>query len=453
MLARAERHPVRTVLLVAIVLRLGVALGLALLAGGVLAHDDQTYSNMARELSSGGIRHWDAYTYSVYTNTRTFLIPLTWLYGLFGPHQLVGQLFVAALGATTAALTCRLALEAFSPRWALVPGLIVALLPSQIVWSAAVLKDAFVWLLLVVVALAVAIASRTTGRRLLLWAAVAIGGLFLLAFLRMHSFVVAIWAVAIAAWFGISASRWLRGAGAVAVAVCLPWVIGAGPGAYGFLTNVGSFEQRRVLNAMGANTAIVDIPTDDGVMRPRTGGISGGLNSFSGRGGTYSRGGVPSAFDAWAITALPDDALPAWGFEHTRPPPPEVEPPPPPPTLASADIRHLPRGLVVMLLEPVPWKEGGTTQLRLARAEALVWYPLLVLALIGVVRALRYLRVAAFPLVAGGGILLGYALSEGNIGTAFRHRGELVWAVALLAAMGAATLRRATHVTPPSSDQ
>ena len=31
-------------------------------------------------------------------------------------------------------------------------------------------------------------------------------------------------------------------------------------------------------------------------------------------------------------------------------------------------------------------------------------------------------------------------LSEGNLGTAFRHRGEIVWAVAILAAWGARSL-------------
>lgn len=434
----AEGHPVAAVFAVALVARVMVAVGLAVFAGGVLAYDDQTYSTMARELSGTGIRHWDAYTLSVYTNTRTFLLPLTWFYEVFGPHQVVGQLFVAFLGAATAALTARLAAEAVSRGWALLAGLIVGLLPSQIIWSSAVLKDAFVWLLLVAVALGVAVASRSTGRYLILPALLVVTALFLLAFLRMHSFVVSVWAVAIAAWFGIASSRLLRGIAGVAIAILLPWMIGAGPGGFGFLTNVGSFEQRRVLNALGANTAFVEIPTIDGVAR--IGGISGGLNSFTGRGGTYSRGGVPSAFDAWAVTALPDDALPAWGFELTRPPPPEVEPPPPPPTLASADIAHLPRGLVVMLLEPVPWRAGGTTQLRLARVEAVVWYPLLLLALVGLIRAVRYLRIAAFPLVAGGGILFGYALSEGNIGTAFRHRGELVWVVSFLAVFGAVTL-------------
>ena len=33
------------------------------------------------------------------------------------------------------------------------------------------------------------------------------------------------------------------------------------------------------------------------------------------------------------------------------------------------------------------------------------------------------------PTLLGAGMLMGYALTEGNLGTTFRHRGELVWIV------------------------
>jgi hypothetical protein len=41
-----------------------------------------------------------------------------------------------------------------------------------------------------------------------------------------------------------------------------------------------------------------------------------------------------------------------------------------------------------------------------------------------------------FPILVGGGILVMYALTEGNIGTAYRHRGEFVWVVAILGSSG-----------------
>jgi hypothetical protein len=47
-----------------------------------------------------------------------------------------------------------------------------------------------------------------------------------------------------------------------------------------------------------------------------------------------------------------------------------------------------------------------------------------------------------------GAIVLVYAQTEGNIGTAYRHRSEAVWAVALFAALAAQTIadRRARSV-------
>lgn len=90
-----------------------------------------------------------------------------------------------------------------------------------------------------------------------------------------------------------------------------------------------------------------------------------------------------------------------------------------------------------MLLEPLPVPLTGSLSLKLARVESLLWYPLLALAAVGVWVAFRNLRVSAYPLLAGGAILLVYALAEGNIGSAHRHRGEFVWVVAFLAALGA----------------
>ena len=103
----------------------------------------------------------------------------------------------------------------------------------------------------------------------------------------------------------------------------------------------------------------------------------------------------------------------------------------------DANLKHLPRGLVVMLLEPVPWRTPTSSNMNLARWENFVWYPLLLLAAIGLFGARKHLHALAFPILAGGGMLIAYALSEGNIGTAYRHRGESVWAIVLLAGLGA----------------
>ena len=103
----------------------------------------------------------------------------------------------------------------------------------------------------------------------------------------------------------------------------------------------------------------------------------------------------------------------------------------------SGKIEHLPCGLPAVVLRPYPWETDGSTSVRLARLEALLWYPLLALSLYGLVHVWPRRRMLAFPALSAGAIVLVYALTEGNIGTAFRHRGEAIWAVAIFAALGA----------------
>jgi len=111
-----------------------------------------------------------------------------------------------------------------------------------------------------------------------------------------------------------------------------------------------------------------------------------------------------------------------------------------PGTGAGADIRHLPRGLAVMLLEPHPLRRAHNTQVWLAKAEMLLWYPIVGLAVVGLASLWRARRQSAsalaFPVLMGAGSLFVTSLAEGNFGTAFRHRGEFVWVMALLAAVG-----------------
>lgn len=106
----------------------------------------------------------------------------------------------------------------------------------------------------------------------------------------------------------------------------------------------------------------------------------------------------------------------------------------------EGNLAHLPRGLSVTFLEPKPWAASSNRRVQLVRWEMVLWYLLLVLAVAGVARAVRKPHLYAFPLLYGAGQAVVFALAEGNFGTAYRHRGELVWVVALLAASGAWTI-------------
>ena len=428
-----RRHPILSLSLVAFALRLLVVAFSGLFEGFVL--DDSTYHAMAADMAAGDIAHWDDFTYSLYWRTASFLAPVTGLYKLFGPSIATAQVFVAVLGACVVALGMKLSAEFLPARWVVATGLVLAFLPSQIFWSAQMMKDAPVWLALTGLGLLVAIANRSTGGRLVAAGAGIAVVLCALAFLREHTLVVAAWAVMIASLAGVSAQRLPRLGGALLLGITIPWFVAAtGPAGVGLVANAGSLQQIRFQMAQGANTAIVDTTP---------GGTEAELNEI-----VFERQRIERELNAIQETDAPAEQEvreKVAKLEELKDRQEKLQQPPPGAQLTEEaglepNIVHLPRGLSAMLLEPFPIPFEGSASLKLARLESLLWYPLLVLAGVGLWAARSFLRPLLFPLIAGGGILVMYALSEGNIGTAHRHRGEFVWVVALLAGLGASRL-------------
>lgn len=366
--ARAIRHPIVTTWIVALLLRVLLIAGLSVTAAHSMFLDDATYSKLAKENAAETTQRWTRAERDLYRSTATFLVPLTVLYRIIGhEHTTVARLYVALLGSTAAAMTCCLALFFMSRRWALLAGVIVATLPSQVLFSSLVLKDAAVWAVLVLLAVASVIASRSDGRRLI--GSIVLAGvvLLLLSGLREHTLVVAAWAFFAASVVGVSKQRTAHVAGALILLLAIPLAVGIGPGGVDLIReNRGKLAAARLRYASGADTAIVH--RSDG---------SGDFDSF----------GI---------------------------------------------------GLRTLVVDPVPWSSSGSGRVQEARLEsALFWWPLLVLAIAGLGVSWRQLRALAFPLILMGGIIMMYSLSEGNFGTAYRHRGEFVWVVAVLAAFGA----------------
>jgi hypothetical protein len=382
-------HPIWSIFLLALLARVLVVIGIAIAQPHNIAPDGIEYSKLAAQQASGHTAAWGTYFHWLYERTGTLLVPITGLYELFGAHQVVGQLYVALLGAGVAAVAARLAMEVLPRRWALATGLIVALLPSQIVWSSLVLKDAAVWLTLAGLALTVAVAGRSRGWRLLALGGIAAALLVLLGYLRLQTLVVACWALMLAvlvgALVGSRVQRLPRLGAAVALGVLIPWLVfNLGPAGVTYVKNSEPPSQLRAGSSVGASSP-----------------ISG--------------------------TAPPTSSAAASADQS------EV----------GADVRHLPQGVLALLAEPYPWQSGGSVYLNLARIQTVIWYPLLLLAFLGLLMLRpRHLRVMAFPLLAGGAILILYALTEGNLGTAFRHRGEFEWVIALLAGFGLWRLAR-----------
>ena len=101
------------------------------------------------------------------------------------------------------------------------------------------------------------------------------------------------------------------------------------------------------------------------------------------------------------------------------------------------DVLYLPTGLKLMFLDPLPHHLGQNTRLLLAFLEHLVWYPTLTLAAFGLHSLRARHPELTFTFLAGIGLATMWALVEGNFGTAYRHRGEFVWAVIVFAGLGA----------------
>lgn len=406
--ARMARRPVLSVFIVALAVRVITATVITVMWGGTLFLDDVGYSRLAELAANGAID--DPYDDFLYERTATLLVPIVGMYRLFGPIELFGQLYVALLGAATAALTARLALEIVDRRWALLAGLIVAALPSQVLWSSLILKDAAVWAVLSALALVVAVAARSGGRRLALMGATAAVLLVLLGFLRLHTLQVACVAILLAVLVYPRPRPLVRLSGAIVLLACIPLVFGMGLAGGSFVADSRDPGAQRALNAAEAESAVVPAPAEAPAPADAPVGPP-----------------VPTPADP---SALPqEDGQKGASGPGTSPDEPSG---------ALRSVRYLPTGMTVVALRPWPWESSSTSLgMRFARAEALIWYPLLLLALVGIAAIGRHRRTLAFPVIAGGAILVMYGLTEGNLGTAYRHRGEFVWVVALLAALGA----------------
>lgn len=120
-------------------------------------------------------------------------------------------------------------------------------------------------------------------------------------------------------------------------------------------------------------------------------------------------------------------------------------------------LAFLPTGLGYFLFAPFPWRTQSLLQ-SVTLPETLLWYALFPFiirgAYLGIRHDLRNLAVVFSVLLV---VTLAYALVEGNVGTAYRHRAQVLpfffvlAAVGLRDAYGAWRSRRTAAATPASS--
>lgn len=104
----------------------------------------------------------------------------------------------------------------------------------------------------------------------------------------------------------------------------------------------------------------------------------------------------------------------------------------------GAALRYLPVGLVYFLLAPFPWTvDFSVLRQALALPETIIWYFLVPKAFTGIRESFRkgisQANVILYFFIC---LLIPYAMVEGNVGTAYRHRSQIVALILIYAAFG-----------------
>ena len=449
--AFAERHPVLTVFTASLLVRLAVG------AASMVATDHTVIPDEIQYLTLGDLaaNHklystlWLGYGRSLYHATATFMWPLTAIYWVLWPWRGFAIAMVALAGAATAACTAKLAMELLPRRWAIAAGMVVALVPSQVLWSSVVLRESFVWMLLAVVGLAttkVILGSRHVVPLLGAALAACVG----LGYLRQQTMIVAAWAVAGAIVVAVGRDRRIRlGAAGIGIALLAPFLSGYGPGGWDLLVKaIPSLGSTRAYLSMNAESAFVPT-TIAGVVTTTTTVPAGVAGTGGGKGSGGSQGTGDHGSGAASIASRPPVSEDGTTRELVNTKTGDVYVVD---TAFATNFSALPRGLVAVLFRPFPWDHTRTMPLAFARFEELVWYGLYALAAVGLWAERRRWRAMACPLLLLVGIVLVGAVTQGNLGTAFRHRGQILWAIAVPAACGLHHLvvrHRARRATGP----
>ena len=437
-LNKAAERPGLTVFLVALSVRLALAAVVAIHSDGSMFMDDGFYLFLATLWSGIGIGNMDPDSQQFYREYISFLGPIGLLFRMFGAKPILAQAISAVAGAATAACVVTIARRHTRPKVALAAGLLAALFPSQVLWSSLVLKDSAVWMALSGLAVAFGWWTRCTDRKGFLTGLVVISGLMLyLVHLRIHTLLIATLALVIASAMSSNPFRAARTMAAIALLVIVPTFSAAGPAGHVlWKVGVSGLADQRVAGAEGALTAITRL--DEGALAR----LGEAAPQQSGEGATLAAEleGALTAITRGAgrHRARLGKAAPQQSGEGAT---------------FAADLMYLPTGIRVMLVDPLPTHLGRSPRMSLAFAEHLIWYPTVLLAMWGLWRLIGLRSRSSdlvYVLVTSLGLITMWALVEGNFGTAYRHRGEFVWAALIFAAVGTEDLldRRKLRAKP-----
>lgn len=102
----------------------------------------------------------------------------------------------------------------------------------------------------------------------------------------------------------------------------------------------------------------------------------------------------------------------------------------------SGALRVIPTGMVYLLFAPFPWQVGSLRQ-SITFPEMVVWWASFPFLVLGLYFTVRYrLRQALAILIFTGMLTLGYSVFQGNVGTAYRQRAQLLVFYFIFVAVG-----------------
>src|ERR1044072_6528138 len=107
----------------------------------------------------------------------------------------------------------------------------------------------------------------------------------------------------------------------------------------------------------------------------------------------------------------------------------------------SGAISAIPIGMTYLLLAPFPWQLGSFRQM-LTLPEMLVWWLAIPLLVLGAWFTIRHrLREIAPILIFTSLLTLTYSIVQGNVGTAYRQRAQLLAFYLIFVAVGFVLMR------------
>ena len=471
----AVERPVLAVVVASAIARLSIALILNLFDIWSLAPDAGQYLRIAVANADGRLAEVrNGYGLSLYSTTRSFSGQLWILVELFGPYRLLGQLLAVFYGVLTAGLTVCVALRLVRPAFALLAGMIVAFLPSQILHSSVGLRESLVWALLAAAAVICSRLGPRVSRPSIVIGVAGLAVLFcILVSARNQTAVIALWCMTVAL-VAVRGHRLLRCGSAAVLFLVVPLLIGHSPGGMAYLMDAGSgLGTVRTYMTMAAESAINELEPlslqagDGDAVQAGDGDL---VQAGDGDVVQAGDGDVVQAGDGDAVQAGDGDAVQAGVTsggvgDDTYVPVFDRDTYSDPAGRQKfvidksgravvvrnelpASLKVFPKGLLAVTLRPAPWEAATSRQFQFAGFENIIWLPLFVFAGVGAWVRRRDVHLVAFPASLFISLTLAAAVTQGNLGTAFRHRGQVLWALAILAVAAVQHIRDRSIVGP-----